>query len=61
MICSGNYPNDVDEFAEANIRVKVSPKMISRSIDGCIAWMGCVLDRAVTEEESTQSSSEGSS
>ncbi len=60
MICSGNYPNDVDEFAEANRRVKASPKMISRSIDECIAWMECVLDRAVTEEESTQSSSEGS-
>ena len=37
----------MDEFAEANLRVKASQKMISLPIDGCIAWMECVLDQAV--------------
>ncbi len=50
MICSKNYPNDVDEFAEANLRAKASQKVTAPSIEGCIAWMECTLDREVTEE-----------
>ncbi|RLG30989.1 flavin reductase family protein, partial [Methanosarcinales archaeon] len=50
MICSRNYPGDVDEFAEANLRAKTSQKVTAPSIEGCIAWMECTLDRAVTEE-----------
>jgi len=44
----------VDEFAEANLRMKASQKTISLPIDGCIAWMECMLNRAVTAEKSTQ-------
>jgi flavin reductase (DIM6/NTAB) family NADH-FMN oxidoreductase RutF len=50
MICSRNYPADVDEFAEANLRVKASQKVTAPSIEGCIAWMECILDREVTED-----------
>ena len=50
MICSRNYPSDVDEFAEANLRAKASQKVTAPSIKGCIAWMECTLDREVTEE-----------
>ena len=50
MICSRNYPGDVDEFAEANLRAKASQKVIAPSIEGCIAWMECTLDQEVTEE-----------
>ena len=50
MICSRNYPGDVDEFAEANLRVKSSQKVTAPSIEGCIAWMECTLDREVVEE-----------
>jgi len=50
MICSRNYPNDVDEFAEANLRAKASQKVSAPSTEGCIAWMECTLDREVTEE-----------
>ena len=60
MICSRKYPGDVDEFAEANLRAKASQKVIAPSIKGCIAWMKCMLDRAVTEEGKYSTSSERS-
>jgi len=50
MICSRNYPKSVDEFAEANLEAKASQKVIAPSIEGCIAWMECTLDREVVEE-----------
>jgi flavin reductase (DIM6/NTAB) family NADH-FMN oxidoreductase RutF len=50
MICSRNYPKGVDEFAEANMGAKASQKVIAPSIEGCIAWMECTLDREVVEE-----------
>jgi len=50
MICSRNYPSDVDEFAEANLSAKASQKVTAPSIEGCIAWMECTLDREVVEE-----------
>ena len=50
MICSRNCPNDVDEFVEANLRAKASQKVTVPSIEGCIAWMECTLDREVVEE-----------
>ncbi|MEA1905757.1 MAG: flavin reductase family protein [Euryarchaeota archaeon] len=50
MVCSRNYPADADEFAEANLRVKSSWKVTAPSIEGCIAWMECTLDREVTED-----------
>jgi len=50
MICSRNYPKGVDEFAEANLRAKASQKVTVPSIEGCIAWMECTLDREVTKK-----------
>ena len=50
MICSRNYPEDVDEFAEANLGVKASKNVIAPLIEGCIAWMECTLDRGMTED-----------
>jgi len=50
MICSRNYPEDVDEFAEANLGVKASKNAIAPSIEGYVAWVECTLDREVTEE-----------
>lgn len=51
MLCSRNYPQGVDEFAEAYLSAKVSQKVIAPFIEGCIAWMGRMLDRAVTWKE----------
>jgi len=51
MICSRNYPKEVDEFVEAKLKEKQSKKVKAPSIDGCIAWMECILDKEVTEEE----------
>lgn len=50
MICSRNYPKEVDEFVEAKLREKKSNKVKAPSIEGCIAWMECVLDKEVIEE-----------
>ena len=50
MICSRNYPKSVDEFAEANLGAKASQKVTAPSIEGCIAWMECVLSREVVED-----------
>ncbi|MEA3324653.1 MAG: flavin reductase family protein [Euryarchaeota archaeon] len=50
MICSRNYPEAVDEFAEVNLGVKASQNVIAPLIEGCIAWVECTLDREVTEE-----------
>ncbi len=50
MICSRNFPREVDEFAEAHLSAKASQKVTAPSIKGCIAWMECTLDREVVEE-----------
>lgn len=50
MICARNYPKEVDEFVEANLKEKASKKVKAPSIDGCIAWMECVLDKEIIEE-----------
>jgi len=50
MICSRNYPREVDEFKEAKLKEKASQKIKAPSIDGCIAWMECILDKEIIEE-----------
>ena len=51
MICSGNYPKEVDEFEEAKLKERQSKKVKVPSIDGCIAWMECILNNEITEEK----------
>ena len=50
MICSRNYPKNVDEFEEAKLKKRKSKKVKAPSIEGCIAWMECVLVKEVVEE-----------
>ena len=50
MICSRNYPKEVDEFVEAKLKERQSKKVKAPSIDGCIAWMECILDKEIIEE-----------
>ena len=50
MICSRNYPKEVDEFVEAKLEEKTSKKIKAPSIEGCIAWMECILDKEIIEE-----------
>jgi len=50
MICSKNYAKEVDEFEEAKLKEKASKKVKAPSIDGCIAWMECILDKEIIEE-----------
>ena len=51
MICSRNYPKEVDEFVEAKLKEKKSKKTQAPSIEGCIAWMECILNNEITEEK----------
>ncbi|NQE04626.1 hypothetical protein C5S32_02035 [ANME-1 cluster archaeon GoMg1] len=50
MICSKNYPKEVDEFVEAKLKEKQSKKVNVPSIEGCIAWLECILDKEIIEE-----------
>ncbi len=50
MICSRNYPKEVDEFVEAKLKERQSKKIKAPSIEGCIAWMECILDKEIIEE-----------
>ena len=43
MICSKNYPPQVDEFEVANFTPRHSVKVRPPGIDGCLAWMECTL------------------
>jgi len=43
MICSKNYPPQVDEFEVANLMPRHSVKVRPPGIDGCLAWVECTL------------------
>ena len=43
MICSKNYPPQVDEFEVANLTPRHSVKVRPPGIDGCLAWAECTL------------------
>ncbi|MDQ1252420.1 MAG: hypothetical protein QG646_1541, partial [Euryarchaeota archaeon] len=43
MICSRNYPPEVDEFEMAGLNPHPSEKVRSPGIEGCIAWAECIF------------------
>jgi flavin reductase (DIM6/NTAB) family NADH-FMN oxidoreductase RutF len=42
MICSKNYPPEVDEFEKAGLRARPSKKIKPPGIEGCLAWAECI-------------------
>lgn len=49
-ICSRNYPHEVDEFEEAHLAPRPSAKVMPPGIEGCIAWMECLLVEEILRE-----------
>ncbi|MGB9804142.1 flavin reductase family protein [Desulfofundulus sp.] len=43
MVCSRNYPPEVDEFEESGLKPRPSQKVKVPGIEGCLAWVECVL------------------
>ena len=50
MVCSRNYPPDVDEFIEAGLTPRTSTKLKTPGIDGCLAWAECLLTEEIMRE-----------
>ncbi|MCK9277590.1 MAG: flavin reductase family protein [Methanoculleus sp.] len=50
MVCARNYPPEVDEFEEAGLAPRPSAKVRPPGIDGCLAWMECVLSEEIARE-----------
>ena len=50
MICARNYPPEVDEFEEAGLTPRPSTKVRPPGVDGCLAWMECVLKEEIARE-----------
>ncbi|WP_006522977.1 hypothetical protein [Desulfoscipio gibsoniae] len=50
MICSKNYPPEVDEFEKAGLRARPSRKIKPPGIEGCLAWAECILTEEIRRE-----------
>lgn len=43
MVCSKNYPPEVDEFEVSGLKPRPSKKVKAPGIEGCLAWVECTL------------------
>ncbi|WP_021170807.1 Flavin reductase like domain protein [Sporomusa ovata DSM 2662] len=43
MICSRDYPPEVDEFVKANLQPHLSQQVQVPGVEGCLAWLECTL------------------
>lgn len=50
MITSKNFPPEVDEFIEADLKPHPSSKVKVPGVDGCIAWAECTLVEEILRE-----------
>ena len=50
-ICAKNFPPEVDEFVEAGLEPRASLKVKPPGIEGCVAWMVCVLVEEILREK----------
>jgi flavin reductase (DIM6/NTAB) family NADH-FMN oxidoreductase RutF len=51
MICSRNYPPEVDEFEESGLKPRSSRKVKPPGIEGCLAWAECTLVEEISREK----------
>ena len=51
MICSKNYPPEVDEFVEAGLKPRPSRQIRTPGIEGCLAWAECTLIEEIAREK----------
>ena len=50
-ICAKSFPPEVDEFEEAGLVPRPSAKVAPSGIEGCVAWMECVLVEEILREK----------
>ncbi|AIS51722.1 flavin reductase-like protein [Thermoanaerobacter kivui] len=50
MICSKNYPPEVDEFEQAGLKPRPSKKVKAPGIEGCLAWVECMLVEEISRK-----------
>ena len=50
ILCSKNYPPEVDEFEMANLIARSSQKIKPPGIEGCLAWMECTLVEEISRK-----------
>lgn len=51
MVCSRNYPPEIDEFEMAGLKAHPSAKVKAPGIEGCLAWAECTLVEEVLREK----------
>lgn len=51
MVCARNYPPEVDEFEEADLKARPSMKVKAPGIDGCLAWAECTLKEEIVRDK----------
>jgi len=51
MVCSRNYPPEVDEFEMAGLKPRPSVGIKAPGIEGCIAWAECILVEEILREK----------
>ncbi len=51
VVCSKNYPHDVDEFEKAGLEPCPSKQVKSPGITGCLARMECTLKEEIIREK----------
>ena len=51
MICSKDYPPEVNEFAEAHLQPHSSQKIQVPGVEGCLAWLECTLVEEIKREK----------
>ncbi|WP_347488885.1 flavin reductase family protein [Desulfoscipio sp. XC116] len=50
MVCSRNYPPEVDEFERAGLRARPSRNVKPPGIEGCLAWAECTLVEEISRK-----------
>ena len=50
-ICAKSFPPELDEFEEASLLPRPSVKVTPPGIEGCVAWMECVLVEEILREK----------
>ena len=50
-ICAKSFPPEVDEFEEADLVPRPSARVAPPGIEGCVAWMECVLVEEILREK----------
>ncbi|MCL6479629.1 MAG: flavin reductase family protein [Peptococcaceae bacterium] len=50
MICSKNFPPEVDEFEQAGLKPRPSQKVGAPGIEGCLAWLECTLVEEISRK-----------